>query len=128
MEGFLIDTSVLIDVSRGRAPAIAFLATIRNAPLHVSTMTVAEFCGGLRGDRELAWFDAWLSNVDVINVTNDVARLGGFYWRDYRSSHGVGLVDALIGATAQVHRVRLVTHNLKHFPMLDDVLAPYRLS
>ena len=55
-----------------------------------------------------------------------VARLGGLYWRDYRGSHGTGLIDALIAATAAVHRARLVTRNARHFPMLEDLLVPYR--
>jgi predicted nucleic acid-binding protein len=89
---------------------------------------VAEFCGGLRRDRERAWFDAWLAAVGVFDVTADVARLGGFYWRDYRSSHDVRLLDALIAATAKIHGVRLVTRNARHFPMLDEVVVPYRLN
>ena len=28
-------------------------------------------------------------------------------------------------ATADVHAVRLVTLNVKHFPMLDNIIAPY---
>jgi predicted nucleic acid-binding protein len=124
----LIDTCVLIDVSRGRDEARHFLSSIRDVRLRISAVTVAEFCGGLRVDRERAWFDAWLMTVGIFDVTADVARLGGFYWRDYRSSHGVRLLDALIAATAKIHGVRLVTRNLKHFPMLDEVVAPYRLN
>ncbi|MGH6906104.1 MAG: type II toxin-antitoxin system VapC family toxin [Geminicoccaceae bacterium] len=119
---------MLIDVSRGRDEARRFLSSIRNIPLQISAVTVAEFCGGLRKGRERAWFDDWLATVGVFDVTAEVARLGGFYWRDYRSSHGVRLLDALIAATAKIHRVRLVTRNLKHFPMLDDVVAPYSLN
>jgi predicted nucleic acid-binding protein len=126
--GVLIDTCVLIDVARGCDEARRFLASIRDIRLQISAVTVAEFCGGLRADRERAWFDGWLVTVGVFDVTTDVARLGGFYWRDYRSSHGVRLLDALIAATAKIHGVRLVTCNLKHFPMLDDVVAPYRLG
>jgi hypothetical protein len=124
----LIDTCVLIDVSRGRDEARRFLSSIRDIRLQISAVTVAEFCGGLRADRERAWFDSWLMTVGIVDVTVEVARLGGFYWRDYRSSHGVRLLDALIAATAKLHGVRLVTRNVRHFPMLDDVLVPYRLN
>jgi predicted nucleic acid-binding protein len=34
--------------------------------------------------------------------------------------------DALIAATARIHRARLVTRNTWHFPMLDDLLVPYQ--
>jgi len=125
MQRLLIDTCVLIDFSRGRQQAIQYLRTVRHIPLLVSVMTVAEFCGGLRNDRERGWFDRWTSTVEVVSVTNDVARLGGLYWRDHRDRHGTGLIDALIAATAQVHGARLVTRNARHFPMLDDLLVPY---
>lgn len=35
------------------------------------------------------------------------------------------LADALIAATAEFHGAWLVTLNVKHFPMLDDVMVPY---
>jgi hypothetical protein len=63
-----------------------------------------------------------------LDVTADIAQLGGFYRRDFRSSHVVTLLDALIAATAKVHGIRLVTRNVRHFPMLDDVIVPYRLQ
>jgi predicted nucleic acid-binding protein len=44
----------------------------------------------------------------------------------YRGRHGVGIPDALIAATARAHGARLVTRNLRHFPMLDDLLVPYQ--
>jgi predicted nucleic acid-binding protein len=35
------------------------------------------------------------------------------------------LADALIAATAEADGARLATLNIKHFPMLPDVLVPY---
>lgn len=32
---------------------------------------------------------------------------------------------ALIAATALAHRLRLVSLNRKHFPMLPDMISPY---
>jgi predicted nucleic acid-binding protein len=56
----------------------------------------------------------------------EIGRLGGLYWRDHRHSHGTGLLDALIAATARLHDLRLMTRNVRHFPMLDDLLVPYQ--
>ena len=60
-----------------------------------------------------------------LNVDAAIARRGGSLRRTFRQSHGTGLLDALIAATAEAHGARLVTRNLRHFPMLDDVLVPY---
>jgi hypothetical protein len=55
-----------------------------------------------------------------------IAERGGLFSRDYRASHGCGLADCLIAATADLHGLSLVTLNAKHFPMLHDVETPYR--
>jgi predicted nucleic acid-binding protein len=45
--------------------------------------------------------------------------------RDYGHSHGTGLADALIAATAEREGAMLVTLNTAHFPMLKRVTAPH---
>jgi predicted nucleic acid-binding protein len=49
----------------------------------------------------------------------------GSFRRQFARSHGTGLLDALIAATAEAHGARLVTCNARHFPMLADLLVPY---
>jgi predicted nucleic acid-binding protein len=121
----LIDSCVLIDYSRGGVAARDFLTTLTTDPL-ISVMTVTELFGGVREGRERDWLEAWVHDVRVLPVTLEIARLGGLYWRSYRSSHGTGLIDALIAATAETHGARLVTRNARHFPMLGDLLVPYQ--
>jgi predicted nucleic acid-binding protein len=41
-------------------------------------------------------------------------------------SHGCGLADCLVAATAQLHGLTLATLNSKHLPMLQDVRVPYQ--
>jgi predicted nucleic acid-binding protein len=46
--------------------------------------------------------------------------------RAYRRSHpGIGLVDFAVAATAEQHGARLATLNVKHFPMIKGLTAPY---
>jgi predicted nucleic acid-binding protein len=61
----------------------------------------------------------------VVGLDAPTARLGGSLWRRFGPSHGTGIMDALLAATAQRERARLATINRRHFPMLDDLLAPY---
>jgi predicted nucleic acid-binding protein len=61
----------------------------------------------------------------VVGLDAPTARLGGSLWRRFGPSHGAGIMDALLAATAQRERARLATINRRHFPMLDDLLAPY---
>jgi len=91
-------------------------------------MTVAELFAGVREGQERKVLENALKVCTQIEIDSEIATLGGLYRRDYGKSHGVGLVDALIAATAKLHGYRLVTLNHKHFPMLDKVLVPYYKS
>ncbi|TFG89271.1 MAG: type II toxin-antitoxin system VapC family toxin, partial [Hyphomicrobiales bacterium] len=40
-------------------------------------------------------------------------------------SHGVGLADAIIAATADSENAELKTLNVKHYPMFKGLTPPY---
>src|SRR5947209_14236782 len=119
-ERLLLDTDILIDYLRGRAEAISYLEN-RPEPLAVSAITVAELYAGVREGEERTKLTLFLSALEVIPVDERVAARGGLLRRDYSKSHGTGLADALIAATAEVHQATLVTLNAKHFPMVQGV-------
>jgi predicted nucleic acid-binding protein len=123
-ERLLLDTDILIDYLRGRAEAVAYLEN-RSEPLAVSAITVAELYAGVREGEERTKLTLFLSALEVIPVDEQIAARGGLFRRDYSKSHGTGLADALIAATAELHHATLVTLNAKHFPMVTGVLVPY---
>jgi predicted nucleic acid-binding protein len=125
MKRLLLDTCVLVDYLRNHAPAVEFISQLDDPP-SISAMTVAELYLGVRQRREQARVESLLARLRVVATSADVARQGGTFRGDYRQSHGLDLIDALIAATAQIHGARLVTRNARHFPMLDDLLVPYR--
>lgn len=124
-ERLLLDTDVLIDYLRGQAEAVAYLERLTTALL-ISALTVAELYAGVRDGEERTRLDAFISAFEIVPIDAEIAVRGGLYRRDYGKSHGVGLADALIAATAMGKQVTLVTLNKKHFPMLSDVLVPYQ--
>ena len=121
----LYDTDVLIDVLRGRQDARDALDADR-PNIFVSVITVAELYQGVRDGNERATLDALVGDLVVLDVNTDIARAGGLQRRDYKQSHGSGLSDCLIAATAQHYALVLKTLNTRHFPMLKDVVAPYQ--
>ena len=121
----LLDTDVLIDYLRGDEQAVAFLEGL-TSPLLVSAITVAELFAGVREGKERTTLGSFIGAFEVVEVSAAVAEKGGLYRRDYRKSHNVGLADALIAASAEHAGARLVTLNAKHFPMLTDLVVPYR--
>lgn len=93
--------------------------------LSVSAMSVGELFQGVRSEAEYAALETTFSAMRVLPISYQIAQRGGVIARDYRPSHGTGLADALIAATAQHHALELVTLNKKHFPMLENVTVPY---
>ena len=91
----------------------------------ISTITISELYAGVREGRERETLETLISKLDVIEVTEAIAVAGGLFQRRYLKSHGVGLADAVIAATAQVSGLKLVTLNQKHFPMFSDLISPY---
>jgi predicted nucleic acid-binding protein len=88
-------------------------------------MSIAEIYVGAQSEGHRGRIETLTRALMVLPVDGEVAKRGGFLRRRYRDSHGLDLIDALIAATAEVNRLRLVTRNVRHFPMLDDVLVPY---
>lgn len=120
----LIDTDVLIEYLRGRSEAVEYLEGL-TSDLYLSVISVAELFAGVKGDEEEKSLKQLLQAFVILPVTEKAARLGGLYRRDYRPSHGTGLADALIAATAEENGANLVTFNRRHFPMVSKVMVPY---
>jgi hypothetical protein len=123
-ERLLIDSDLAIEYLRDRQEAIDYLESLEGSLL-LSTLTVAELYAGVRGEREQRRLEQFLLAFQVLPVSQEVGKIGGLFRRNYGPTHGTGLVDALIGATAQLYQATLVTFNARHYPMLNNVQIPY---
>ena len=81
---------------------------------------------GDRGDAEQNTLERFLSTFRTVHVTDEIARLAGLYKRDYGSSHGIGLADAVVAATATLENAELKTLNVRHYPMFNEIQPAYR--
>ena len=120
----LVDTDVMVDYLRGHEQAASFLKRQAGRVI-LSSMVVAELYAGVKGDAEQAALDAVISLFRVVPVTAEIARAGGLLKRDFGDSHGVGLADAILAATAQAENAQLKTLNVKHYPMIRGLRAAY---
>jgi predicted nucleic acid-binding protein len=121
----LIDTDVMIDFLRGYPDAIDL---IRKSLDHVvlSSIVVAELYAGVRGHDEQTKLNNLIALFRVVPVSDQIARMAGLYKRDYGTSHGVGLADAILAGTATVENATLKTLNVNHYPMIEDLNTAYR--
>ncbi len=123
-ERLLIDTEVLVEYLRGRDAAIEYFEGLAQE-LSVSSITVAEIYAGARATHEHSALELLFQGLAVVPVTAEIARDAGQLRHRFGPSHGTGLADAIIAATAIALGATLATFNTERFPMLAAVSAPY---
>ena len=124
-ESILLDTDVLVDFFRGHSKAVAFVKA-RCPRIILSSIVIAELYAGVKGDAEQAALENFISLFRVVPVSAEIAKAGGLYKRDYGKSHGIGLADAILAATAEAENAELKTLNAKHYPMLKGLKPAYK--
>ncbi len=126
MEEFILpDTDVLVDFFRGNGKGVAFV-NAHAARIILSSIVVAELFAGVRGPDEQTVLEDFVSLFHVVPVTAEIAKAAGLYKRDYGASHGVGLADAIIAASAQAEKAALKTLNIRRYPMIKGLKPAYR--
>lgn len=122
---FMIDTDVLIEYLRGSDRAAKFLEGLEG-DLIISAVSVAEVFSGVKGSEEMNALDQFMLAFQTIPIDDRLARQAGLIRQEYHPSHGVGLADALIAATALDEGAELFTFNRRHYPMVKDVSLPHK--
>lgn len=122
----LLDTDVLIDVQRGHPPALAWFSTLTDLP-GVSGFVVMELIQDARNIHEVRKAlklvsplpTVWPTETDCTRALSDFAA--------FHLSHGLGLLDALIAASAVGRSATLYTFNAKHYKPVAGltVAEPY---
>lgn len=115
----LIDTDVMIDVSRENPGAAGYIDSL-NDPA-ISIITAQELIVGARDKRDLAGIDSLVSAFPVIHIDAAIGQLAYDLLKRYAKSDGLRTFDSLIAATAISQGLQLVSRNRKHFAMIDGL-------
>jgi len=118
---FLIDSNVLIDVSRGNAAAIKYVDSLPET-WALSQVTAMELIVGARNKRELATIDSFLAHYPVVPLSDSIGARAYQLLKTYAKSHGLHVFDSLVAATAIEKSHTLVTLNRKHYQMIEGLL------
>ena len=123
----IVDTDVLIDVSRGVGEAITCLQQIeQQSILSISTITKMELIVGCRNKGELRTVERFLSRFQIIKISEAISDKAVELLQKYRLSHGLLIADALIAATAITLEQPLVTKNQRDYVFITELqLLPY---
>jgi len=120
----LLDTSIVIDMLRGDHAALDYARSLTEPPV-CSEITRVEILRGVRSD-ERRTTERLLGTIRWAPVDESIARRAGELGRRYRRSHqGLATADLIIGATAVELGLELATLNVRHFPMVPGLAAPY---
>jgi len=136
---FLLDTNVVSEWVKPHPASgvVTWLSNIDEDRVLISVVTLAELRYGIermsvgkRRDR----LDEWLQDElplrfegRVLPIDNAIAGAWGkIVARGEAAGRPIGIMDAFIAATAEVHGLALVTRNASHYELLlQDVINPW---
>lgn len=119
----VFDTDVLIWYFRGNSHAQAFLTSVDRDLRWISSLTFMELLQGCRRREEILDAQAFVSeNISrILHPKTSISEKAIHLLEQYYLSHGLRALDALIGASALLHRAVLATANEKHFRFITGL-------
>ena len=123
MERYLVDTTVLIDLSRGMSGIRGRLDRLidSGAELGVCAINVAEFVSGVPNNQLFRW-DRLLSEFLYWDISHEAAVLAGAYRQALaRQGKTLKLPDAIVAAVATTLGATILTDNVNDFLQIADV-------
>lgn len=131
---YLLDTNVVSELRKPRphGAVVAWLQTTADADIHLSAVTLGEIQAGIELTREqdatkASEIEAW---SDLVAASYNVLPMDGEKFRTWaRLMHRKSdtlYEDAMIAATAIVHKLTIVTRNVADFAHFDvHLLNPF---
>ena len=120
MARYLVDTDVMIDVSRRNAAAATFVDSLDDVT--ISIITAHELIVGARNQRDADGIDG-LIRIYPVHADLDARITARAYQllKRHAKADGLRTFDALIAATAVENSFTLVSKNRKHFQMIAEL-------
>jgi predicted nucleic acid-binding protein len=126
MSRYLLDTTALIDFSKGKEPAFSLIHRFieHGDEVGVSPINVTEFYAGLAPAQREVW-DAFFEPLLLWPISLAAAKQAGRFRYDFaRRGITLSTTDALVAAVAREVGATLVTSNVKDYPMDEVSLLP----
>jgi len=115
---FLLDTNFIIGLLRKDKNYISKFEEIKSNNLYLSPLTVVEIYAGCR-EHEIEETENLLQKVFTLSLSKLVSKEAGkMIYQYFKRGKKIYIADAIIGATAKIHHLTLITQNTKDFPML----------
>ena len=134
---YLLDTNVVSELRKPKphGAVVQWIQTVSDADLHISAVTICEIQAGIeltceQDELKAAELEQWL---ELVSVTFNIIPVDAAVFRVWaRLMHGTSdtlYEDAMIAATAKVHKLTVVTRNVKDFKLFGvKLLNPFVLA
>lgn len=131
---YLLDTNVISELRKPKphGAVVQWLQAVAEADLHISAVTIGEIQAGIELTREQdeakageieQWLELVSASYNVIPMSADAFRV---WARLMHRASDTLYEDAMIAATAQVHKLIVVTRNVVDFRDFGvSVLNPF---
>ncbi len=118
-EDYLIDTNAVIDFLANRFPSqgMDFVSEIIDRTPLISVITRIELLGFNAPANEEALLKEFVNDSVVLGLSEPVVEK----CISLRKQHSIKLPDALIAATALVHKLHLITRNITDFQSVSEL-------
>lgn len=121
MARYLVDTNVFIDHLRGREKATKLIGNTQG--IVISFIVLGELLQGIKDKRELKKLEKLVELYEVDWGQDKVMKLAIDLLKQYGLKQGIGLIDAMLAATALIRKLILVSDNLKHFRPIAGLIV-----
>ncbi len=132
---YLLDTNVISELRRPRphGAVVAWLESVADGDLHLSAVSLGEIQAGveLARNQDAAKADEIERWADLVAVSYNVLPMDTETFREWarlmhRRSNTL-YEDAMIAATAKLHKLTVVTRNVRDFSHLGvDLFNPFK--
>lgn len=117
MSKYLADTTVLVEMLRGNIAAKQFLESLPE----ISKVTLVELIQGCQDKKDLQVVEKACNFLPQIKIDEAISNRAIELLKEYRLSHGLLFLDALIAATCILRKNILVTQNIKDFKFISGL-------
>lgn len=126
----VLDTDVLVDILRKYPPAQDWLESLGNTILFLPGYVIMELIQGCRNKAEKDKIEKFIKKFQITWPSSETCNKALSIFSCYHLSHGLGLLDALIGQTSVSLNAPLCTFNQKHYAIIPNLetIQPYKKS
>ena len=135
----LVDTTVIIDIWRGRSSVKSVLKPFSDQTIYISAITIAEIYDGLGYTKEKKREEIYqqirdqieklLSEFHIIPLNSQILQESGSL-KGFLRAKGIilDLADCIIATTAKLMNTeKLITRNIRHFQDLGLTIESYEI-